>query len=55
MPDRVRHDGDVYVGCLRASGCVIPALSRYPEPRSYRRGAVVRLGSVVLDAGLGPA
>ena len=43
MPDRVRHDGDVYVGCLRASGCVIPALSRYPEPRSYRRGALVRL------------
>ena len=53
MPDRVRHDGDVYVGFLRAAGTVIPAW--YPEPRSYRRGAVVRLGSVVLDAGLGPA
>ena len=55
MPDRARHDGDVYVGCLRASGCVIPALSRYPEPRSYRRGEVVRLRLVVLDAGVCPA
>ena len=47
MPDRVRHDGVVYVGCLRASGCVIPAFSRYPEPRSYRRsGGEVGLGGV---------
>ena len=47
MLDRVRYDGDVYVGCLRASGCVIPAFSRYPEPRSYRRsGGEVGLGGI---------